>query len=194
MDRADLLKDIWARFTQLKAWQRIAILIGIFVIAVSSTVSESETNNKSAKPSATPTAETSPTEQASPTASPSESTSPSTSPTPETPLEFRFAALRDLADLRKDIKEARTGISENGLGKFYWNLVEIRFNLSQLEMLLPRDEYAEKWNTKLAILKKAIEAINTDDENLTISQAKRQLDAILQAIPALEQIAKSLAN
>ena len=194
MDRADLLKDIWARFIQLKAWQRIAILIGIFVIAVSSTVSESETNNESANPSASPTAETSPTEQASPTASPSESTSPSASPTPETPLEFRFAALRDLADLRKDIKEARTGISENGLGKFYWNLVEIRFNLSQLEMLLPRDEYAEKWNAKLAILKKAIEAIDTDDENLTISQAKRQLDAILQAIPALEQIAKSLAN
>lgn len=189
-----MLKDIWARFIQLKAWQRIAILIGIFVIAVSSTVSESETNNESANPSASPTAETSPTEQASPTASPSESTSPSASPTPETPLEFRFAALRDLADLRKDIKEARTGISENGLGKFYWNLVEIRFNLSQLEMLLPRDEYAEKWNAKLAILKKAIEAIDTDDENLTISQAKRHLDAILQAIPALEQIAKSLAN
>ena len=194
MDRANLLKNLWARFIQLKAWQRIAILIGIFVIAISSTVSESETSNQSAQPSASPTVESSPTEEASPTASPSDSATPTASPTPETPLEFRFAALRDLADLRKDVKDARTGISDNGLGKFYWNLAEIRFNLAQLEMLTPRDEYAEKWNSKLAVLKKTVDAIDTDDENLTISKAKRQLDAILQAIPALERIAKSLAN
>lgn len=189
-----MLKNLWSRFIQLKAWQRIAILIGIFVIAISSTVSDSETSNQSAQPSASPTVESSPTEEASPTASPSDSATPTASPTPETPLEFRFAALRDLADLQKDVKDARTGISENGLGKFYWNLAEIRFNLTQLEMLTPRDEYAEKWNSKLAVLKKTVDAVDTDDENLTISKAKRQLDAILQAIPALERIAKSLAN
>lgn len=164
------------------------------MIAVSPSVSESETSNPKAEPSASPTIESSPTEQPSPTATPSDSATPSASPTPETPLEFRFAALRDLGDLRKDVKDARRGISEDGLGKFYWNLAEIRFNFAQLEMLTPRDEYAEKWNSKLAILKKTIDAIDTDDENLTISKAKRQLDAILQAIPALERIAKSLAN
>ena len=109
-------------------------------------------------------------------------------------MKFRFAALRDLADLRKDVKDARNGITQEGLGKFYWNMVEVQFNLSQLEMLLPREEYAEKWKSKLLLLSKAVEAIDTDDENLTISSAKSKLDKILQTIPPLEKIAKSLAN
>jgi hypothetical protein len=92
------------------------------------------------------------------------------------------------------VKDAKKGISENGLGKFYWNVIEIQFNLSQIEGLLPREEYAENWNTKLAILSKAVNAIDTDDENLTISSAKAKLDKVLQAIPPLEKIAKSLAN
>lgn len=189
-----MLKKLWVRFIQLKAWQRIAILIGIFVIAVSPVERESETVNSRVKPSDSPTIEISPTEEPSRTANPSDSATPSASRTPETPLEFRFAVLRDLADLRKDVKDARRGISENGLGKFYWNLAEIRFNLAQLESLTPRDDYAEKWKSNLVILEEAINAIDTDDENLTISKAKRQLDAILQAIPPLERIARSLAN
>jgi hypothetical protein len=92
------------------------------------------------------------------------------------------------------VKDARKGISENGLGKFYWNVIEIQFNLTQIEGLLPREAYAENWNTKLAVLSKAVNAIDTDDENLTISSAKAKLDKVLQAIPPLEKIAKSLAN
>ncbi len=92
------------------------------------------------------------------------------------------------------MNDARVGISEDGLGKFYWNVAEIQFNMTQLEMLLPREEYAERWNEKLALLQKAVDALDTSDENLTISKAKSQLNAILNAIPALERIAKSLAN
>jgi hypothetical protein len=66
--------------------------------------------------------------------------------------------------------------------------------MAQLEALMPREEYAERWNQKLDILKKAVAAIDTSDENLTISKAKSQLNTVLNAIPALESIAKSLAN
>ena len=59
---------------------------------------------------------------------------------------------------------------------------------------MPREEYAERWNQKLDILKKAVAALDTSDENLTISKAKSQLNTVLNAIPALESIAKSLAN
>ena len=109
-------------------------------------------------------------------------------------MEFRFSALRDLDDLKKDVGDARKGISQEGLGKFYWNLIEIQFNLSQIERLLPREAYAEDWNTKLAVLSKVVNDIDMDDENLTISSAKAKLDKILKAIPPLEKIAKSLAN
>ena len=102
--------------------------------------------------------------------------------------------MSDVRYLRVDVKDAKIGITQNGLGKFYWNMVEVQFNLSQLEMLLPREEYAKKWNSKLLLLSQAVKAIDTDDENLTISSAKSKLDKILLTIPPLEKIAKSLAN
>jgi hypothetical protein len=188
------MANLWQRFIQLKAWQRIAILGGLFLIAISSALSDTSEESKTIEPTASPSASAtvSVQESASPTASASPSASES--PTPETPLEFRFSALRDLKDLRKDVNDAKAGISENGLGKFYWNVVEIQFNMTQLESLLPREEYADRWNSKLALLKKAVDAIDTSDENLTISKARSQLNAILNAIPALEKVAKSLAN
>jgi hypothetical protein len=163
------------------------VLFGV-ASATSDTSVESDGNKTTSTASTTPSPEPtiSETQEPSPTAS--------STPTPESPLEFRFAALRDLEDLRKDVKDARNGITQEGLGKFYWNLLEIQFNLTQLEGLLPREEYADKWNSKLLLLSQAVGAIDTDDENLTISSAKSKLDKILQAIPPLEKIAKSLAN
>jgi hypothetical protein len=187
-----MFKRIWNWFIGLSTKKRVLIL-AVFVLlgigsATSDTSFQSDTNTATATASATPSPE--PTISETPEPSPTASSTP----TPETPLEFRFAALRDLDDLRKDVKDARNGITQEGLGKFYWNLIEIQFNLSQLEALLPREEYAENWNSKLNLLSQAVKAIDTDDENLTISSAKSKLDKILQAIPPLEKIAKSLAN
>jgi hypothetical protein len=159
------------------------------ILGISSSFSDTSTETTSDV-----VATQSPTPTPSASATPETSITPDPTPSPESPLEFRFSALRDLEDLRKDVKDARTGISEDGLGKFYWNVIEIQFNLSQLERLMPREAYAEAWTTKLAVLSKAVKEIDTDDENLTISSAKAKLDRILQAIPPLEKIAKSLAN
>lgn len=185
-----MIKNLWNKFITLSAKKRAAILIGIAIVAIASSSTDSSTSTSEPQATATPSASPTPTPKPSesPTATPSES------PTPETPLEFRFSALRDLKDLRTDVNDARIGISENGLGKFYWNVVEIQFNMAQLEALMPREEYAERWNQKLEILKKAVAALDTSDENLTISKAKSQLNTVLNAIPALESIAKSLAN
>jgi hypothetical protein len=187
------MKGLWNRFIQLKTWQRVTILMGIGIIAIGSS-GESTNQNEATKESQTVEASASPTPEPSITPSESPSPTPSESPSPETPLEFRFSALGDLDDMRKDVSDARTGISEEGLGKFFWNVVEIKFNMAQLEALMPREEYADRWNAKLAILKERVESLDASDENLTISKAKSQLSAILTAIPALETIAKSLAN
>jgi hypothetical protein len=185
-----MIKNLWNKFITLSAKKRAAILIGIAIVAIASSSTDSSTSTSEPQATATPSASPTPT----PTPSESPTATPSESPTPETPLEFRFSALRDLKDLRTDVNDARIGISENGLGKFYWNVVEIQFNMAQLEALMPREEYAERWNQKLEILKKAVAALDTSDENLTISKAKSQLNTVLNAIPALESIAKSLAN
>ena len=185
-----MIKNLWSKFITLSAKKRAAILIGIAIVAIASSSTDSSTSTSEPQATATPSASPTPT----PTPSESPTATPSESPTPETPLEFRFSALRDLKDLRTDVNDARIGISENGLGKFYWNVVEIQFNMAQLEALMPREEYAERWNQKLEILKKAVAALDTSDENLTISKAKSQLNTVLNAIPALESIAKSLAN
>ena len=184
-----MFKRLWTWFVGLNTKTRVFILAAFVILGFSSSFIEptSETTSDVV-------ATQSPTPTPSVSATPETSITPDPTPSPETPLEFRFSALRDLEDLRKDVKDARKGISENGLGKFYWNVVEIQFNLSQIEGLLPREAYAEKWNAKLAVLSKAVNVIDTDDENLTISSAKAKLDKVLQAIPPLEKIAKSLAN
>ena len=187
-----MFKRLWTWFIGLTAKKRALILAGLVVLVIASSATDTsvESNVNEVTSSPTSTASPDPTISETPEASPTASSTPS----PETPLEFRFSALRDLEDLRQDVKDARNGITQEGLGKFYWNMIEIQFNLSQLERLLPREEYAEKWNSKLSVLSQAVEAIDTDDENLTISSAKSKLDKILQAIPPLEKIAKSLAN
>lgn len=187
-----MFKGVWSWFIGLSTKVRATILISIVLMTAASSLSDRAVDSEVGEI----VASTSPTPSPSTTvsATPEVTATPSTSPSPETPLEFRFAALRDLDDLRKDVKDAKNGITQEGLGKFYWNMVEVQFNLSQLESLLPREEYAEKWKSKLLLLSQAVEAIDTDDENLTISSAKSKLDKILQAIPPLEKIAKSLAN
>jgi len=182
------LEQIWAKFLSLKRWQQALIVVVLIGVLASSGTESSENsagkassqNEATASPEPTPTVEPTPT--------------PSASRSPETPLEFRFSALRDLGDMRKDLSDARIGITQNGLGKFYWNVAEVNINLTQLKILEPRDEYAERWNSKLAILDAAVDELGADDENLTITKAKAKLDKVLNAIPGLEAIARSLAN
>jgi hypothetical protein len=185
-----MLKNLMAKFKALKFWQKAVIVTGVIILGLASSSTETSTNSDVAKP--TPTISSAP--EPAVTISPSASPTPSESPTPESPIEFRFAALRDLTDMRKDVNDARIGITGTGLGKFYWNVAEITFNMAQLESLMPREGYAARWNQKLEVLKIAVSDLGSGEDELTISQAKSQLNRVLNAIPALEKIAKSLAN
>lgn len=184
------LQKVWAKFLSLKRWQQILIVVILLGVLFSPTGEDegasTATSSSKAETVQSPEPSLSPSESASP--------SPEVSKTPETPIEFRFSALRDLGDMRKDLSDARIGITQNGLGKFYWNVAEVTINLTQLKILEPREEYAERWNSKLAILEAAVDELGADDENLTITKAKAKLDKVLNAIPALEAIARSLAN
>ena len=183
-----IVSQVWEKFKTLKRWQKIVVAIIVVSILIPSANDSKDNfeNTAAVKVDLTPTPRSTPSMEATPT--------PSVSQTPNSQLEFRFSALRDLGDIRKDVSDARVGITQNGLAKFYWNVAEININMVQLEILLPRDEYAKKWNEKLEILKSAIDDLGQDDENLTISKAKVKLNKVLNALPALENIARSLAN
>jgi hypothetical protein len=184
----NIVLQVWEKFKTLKRWQKIVVVIIVVSILIPSANDSKVNVEKSAtmKKDLVPTPNSTPSVEVTPT--------PSVSQTPNSQLEFRFSALRDLVDIRKDVSDARVGITQNGLGKFYWNVAEININMVQLEILLPRDEYAKKWNEKLEILKSAIDDLGQDDEDLTISKAKIKLNKVLNALPALENIARSLAN
>jgi hypothetical protein len=185
-----LFERIWTWFLSLKRWQQVVVVIILLgaVLSAGGDSPDNPTSNSVTKAQATPSPEPTPEVSEEPTPT------PIASRTPETPIEFRFSALRDLGDIRKDLNDARVGITQNGLAKFYWNVAEVNINLVQLEMLEPREQYAEKWNSKLEILKSAVRALGEDDEELTITKAKAKLDKVLNTIPALEAIARSLAN
>lgn len=185
-----MLRNLWEKFKALKVWQKTLIIFSFIFLGLISSSAETTTSTKEAKPTSSP----SPSATSVESITPSETPSPSASPTPESPIEFRFSALRDLKDMRKDLNDALIGITGNGLGKFYWNIAGVKFNLVQLETLLPREEYAVRWNSKLEILKNAVEDLGSGGDDLTITLAKSQLNDVLYAIPALEVIAKSLAN
>lgn len=189
-----VIQSIWAKYRSLKTWQQIVIAVVLLALIFGSSGSSDSENSAKSAPLATETSE--PAANAIPFAEPSEvpSVEPTPSATPESPIDFRFGALRDLGDIRKDVKEARLGITADGLGRYYWNTAEIGFNMAQLESMVPRDEYAEKWNTALAKLRIAVDALNPDDDSLTVSKAKSALDSVLSKVSPLEAIARTIAN
>lgn len=187
---AGYFKNIWSKFRALKKWQQIGIGVLLFaLLAGSSGSTESDTQSEQ---SASVTESPSPTPSEKTTSEPTPE--PSDSASPDAPIDFRFSALRDLTDIRKDLKEARAGITADGLGRYYWNVAEIEFNMAQLESLVPREEYLTKWNSALEKLREKVDLLNPDDDSLTISKAKSGLDTVLNAIAPLEAIARTIAN
>lgn len=189
---SNFVRSLWRDFRKLKKWQQAGIGVLLIAIAAGSSGSSEIKVEESSKAQASSKVSSKPAQTNSP--SPSASSEPSEASSPDSPIDFRFSALRDLSDIRKDAKEAREGITENGLGRYYWNVGEIKFNLAQLESLVPRDEYAKNWNTALKKLQKAAESLNPGDDSLTISKAKAALDEVLSKLSPLEAIARTIAN
>ena len=182
---------MWSNFIKLPNWQRALILIGIFSIFAASLTDTSNENSESPKPSPTLTATETATQV---TVSPSATVSASATPTPESPVFFRTSALGNLDDMRRDVSDARAALNEGGLWKLYGNLVEIEFNLGQLEALTPQPEYEKKWYESLLKLQSAVDVFSEGLDGDSISSSKRHLDGILSAISSVERTAKTIGQ
>lgn len=186
----NFFKSVWSAFLSLKKWQKILIVSVIVIMALSAVSSD----NSQTKSAATPDSTNSPV--ATPNETSDVSETPSASPTPESPIEFRFAVLRDIDDMNKDVSDALRGISENGLGKYTWNVLEITFNMQQLKMRVPQPGYEEKWKKLLVSLETSVTQLEeaTSSDDLTISLAKQKLKNVQAKIPSIRTFAMTLAN
>ena len=125
-------------------------------------------------------------------ATPTESTSPT--PIPMSPVEFRVSALGDVADMRKDFSDFEVVLGKGGLLRLMGNILEIEFNIGQLQALTPPDQYSVKFSEKLLALDAAVDGLSsavTDAESST-SNTKNWLSKSRSALNSLEAFLKSV--
>jgi hypothetical protein len=152
---------------------------------------DSSTTDTSTSPksvSATPKVSVSPTSEATP----SESASPT--PIPMSPVEFKVSALGDISDMRKDFSDFEIVLNKGGLLRLMGNILEVEFNIGQLQALTPPDKYSEKFNAKLTALESTVDNLSeavTDAES-SISNTKTKLGKCRAALNALESYVKSV--
>jgi hypothetical protein len=188
-----MLNNLWNRFIALSNKQRAMILVAVFFLLVAGSLSDSSTDTEQSKSKTEATS--SPTPSVSPTsASPTPSDSPTvaSSPIPESPVRFRTSALGDLSDMRRDVSDAKVALSKGGQWKLYGNLLEIEFNLGQLESLTPQPEYEKRWYESLLKLQTAVDTFSEGLDEGSVASARRNLDKILSAISGVEKVAKSI--
>jgi hypothetical protein len=165
----NLLRGAWAWFLARKLWQKI--LIVIVAISVVTAPFGGETSSENSDPSANP--------------SQSESASP-------TPVEFRASALGDLADMRKDLADAKARINEGGLLRLLGNALELQFNVGQLKSITPMEDIAASWSEKVAILEGDVDKFTDGLSEDSVSASRADLDRILKTISMLEKFVKSV--
>jgi hypothetical protein len=151
-------------------------------------VTNSPTNE--ATPSPTPTVTNSPTNE--PSASASASASPT--PTPMSPTEFRVSALGHISDMRKDFSDFESVLNKGGMLRMLGNLVELEFNIAQLEVLNPPDKYFDRFKEKLAALNVATDGLSdaVEDPESSVSKTRAQLGKCRSALSVLESYVKSV--
>jgi len=167
----------------------ITFILLMTVLSAFSGNNETSTNTSpTVSKSPTPAVSESPTIEASP----SESASPT--PVPMSPVEFRVSALGDIADMRKDFSDFETVLKEGGLLRLLGNVLEIEFNIGQLQSLTPPDKYSSKFAEKLASLELTIDELSeavTSPESST-SNTKSKLGKCRSALSSLESYVKSV--
>jgi len=193
------VKDFWQVATGKpgeskgkKAFRRIISFIILMAVlsALGGNTETSSTSSPTVSESPTPT----PVVTDTPTiaATPVESTSPT--PIPMSPVEFRVSALGDVADMRKDFSDFEVVLSKGGLLRLMGNILEIEFNIGQLQALTPPDQYSVKFSEKLLALDVAVDGLSsavTDPESST-SNTRNWLSKSRSALNSLEAFLKSV--
>ena len=186
----NFLKGLWAWYLARKLWQKV--VIGIFALGAIFAPFTEETTSEINSPSqsATPTPKVSTSEEASPSVSPT--ASDLITPVPYSPVQLRTSALGDLADMRKDVADARQRIAEGGFARLYGNVLELSFNLGQLQSVDPSPEIINEWNEKLSKLEAAVDKFSEGISSESVANSRAHLDGILNAISSLEKFVKTV--
>ena len=96
--------------------------------------------------------------------------------------------------MRRDVADAKVALNEGGLWKLYGNLLELEFNLGQLEALTPQPEYEKKWYESLLKLQNAMDVFSEGLDGESVSASRGHLDSILSAISGVERTAKTIGQ
>jgi hypothetical protein len=160
--------------------------------SASPTPAVTQSPSNEATPSPTPTVTNSATNEPSASASASASASPT--PTPMSPTEFRVSALGHISDMRKDFSDFESVLNKGGMLRMLGNLVELEFNIAQLEVLNPPDKYFDRFKEKLAALNVATDGLSdaVEDPESSVSKTRAQLGKCRSALSVLESYVKSV--
>jgi hypothetical protein len=187
-----------------KALRRIAtfVVVMAFFSALGGNTDSSTTDTSSGTESAAPTpmvtqspsSEPTPAESASATTEPSASATASPTPTPMSPTEFRVSALGHISDMRKDFSDFETVLNKGGMLRMLGNIVELEFNIAQLEVLTPPDKYSVRFKEKLTALNLAVDQLSdaVSDPESSVSATREQLGKCRSALSTLESYVKTV--
>lgn len=114
-------------------------------------------------------------------------------PAPMSPVMFASSARGDLADMSKDLVDLQRAIDKGGLFRAMGNVLELSFNLGQLESLEPPTKIASTWNRELAKLKTAIDAVSASvSDGASVSTSKKRIAAVQSQIKKMDALIKKV--
>lgn len=111
---------------------------------------------------------------------------PKPTPKPESPVLFRVSALKDLADLKKDIGDAQLALEKGGKWKLLGNSIEIKYNIVQLRLRRPPVQYADKWSTALVQIDALSDQFSKNISGGSVASTRSTLSSMLSLATALE--------
>ena len=111
---------------------------------------------------------------------------------PESPVLFRVSALKDLADLKKDIGDAQLAVEKGGKWKLLGNSVEIIYNIVQLQLRRPPAQYLKNWNSVLAQIDALSDQFSKNISGGSVASTRSTLSNMLSLATALEAYVKTV--
>ena len=117
---------------------------------------------------------------------------PKPTPKPESPVLFRVSALKDLADLKKDIGDAQLAVEKGGKWKLLGNSVEINYNIVQLQLRRPPTQYLKNWNSVLVQIDVLSDQFSKNISGGSVASTRSTLSTMLSLATALETYVKTV--
>jgi len=116
---------------------------------------------------------------------------------PDSPVRFLSGARGDLRDMRKDLRDIEEALDEGGFLRVAGNVLELSFNIGQLQSLEPPVKVASEWESALAALEvnvdRLADLISDDGTPRQVNNALRDSrSSIKDAIGVLDAYEETL--